>query len=121
MDFIELNNMAFYGFHGNLASEGEQGQRFFVDLLVGANLSQAGQSDVLEDSINYVALYGLVETIMTGSRCHLLEHLGASIADAIMRDFPRVQGVRVKIRKPSVPIQGILDYAAVTTCRGADL
>ena len=47
MDFIELNNMAFYGFHGNLASEGEQGQRFFVDLLVGADLSQAGQSDVL--------------------------------------------------------------------------
>ena len=27
MDFIELNNMAFYGFHGNLISEGEQGQR----------------------------------------------------------------------------------------------
>ncbi len=28
MDRIVLKNMAFYGYHGNLASEQEQGQRF---------------------------------------------------------------------------------------------
>ena len=34
MDRIVLKNMAFYGYHGNLASEQEQGQRFFVDVAV---------------------------------------------------------------------------------------
>ena len=34
MDRIVLKNMAFYGYHGNLASEQEQGQRFFVDVVI---------------------------------------------------------------------------------------
>ena len=45
--------MAFYGYHGNLASEQEQGQRFFVDVEIITDLTKAGQSDQLEDSINY--------------------------------------------------------------------
>ena len=61
MDRIVLKNMAFYGYHGNLASEQEQGQRFFVDVEIITDLTKAGQSDQLEDSINYVEVYEIVD------------------------------------------------------------
>ena len=63
MDRIVLKNMAFYGYHGNLASEQEQGQRFFVDVEIITDLTKAGQSDQLEDSINYVEVYEIVESV----------------------------------------------------------
>ena len=89
MDKIVLKNMAFYGYHGNLTSEQAQGQRFFVDVEITTDLTKAGQSDQLEDSINYVEVYDIVESVMT-----------------------------VTVRKPSVPIAGILDYVEVVTTRG---
>ena len=52
MDRINLRNMAFYGYHGNLPSENEIGQRFFVDISLALDLSKAGQSDQLEESMS---------------------------------------------------------------------
>ena len=109
MDRIVLKNMAFYGYHGNLASEQEQGQRFFVDVEIITDLTKAGQSDQLEDSINYVEVY---ETH------NLLERLGALIADSLHQYYQGIVGLSVTVRKPSVPISGILDYVEVITTRG---
>ena len=65
MDKIILKNMAFYGYHGNLDSEKSQGQRFYVDVEIKTDLTKPGQTDVLEDSINYVEVYDMVASIMT--------------------------------------------------------
>ncbi len=78
MDKIVLKNMGFYGYHGNLESEQEQGQRFFVDVEITTDLTKAGQSDNLEDSINYVEVYELVRSVMIGEKCNLLERLGGA-------------------------------------------
>ena len=118
MDRIVLKNMAFYGYHGNLASEQEQGQRFFVDVEIITDLTKAGQSDQLEDSINYVEVYEIVESIMTGEKHNLLERLGALIADSLYQHYQGIVGLSVTVRKPSVPISGILDYLEVITTRG---
>jgi dihydroneopterin aldolase len=111
-------NMAFYGYHGNLTSEQAQGQRFFVDVEITTDLTKAGQSDQLEDSINYVEVYELVESVMTGEKHNLLERLGALIADSLYQHYQGIVGLSVTVRKPSVPIAGILDYVEVVTTRG---
>lgn len=118
MNTIVLKNMAFYGYHGNLTSEKEQGQRFFVDVAVKVDLTEAGQSDVLNDSINYVEIYELVESIVTGESQNLLERVGALIADALEKRYKQIIGLSVAVRKPSVPIAGILDYVEIVTTRG---
>ena len=118
MDQLRLQNMGFYAYHGNLASEKSQGQRFYVDVDVRVDLSQAGQSDNVDDSINYVASYEIVEAIMTGESRNLLERLGTLIADEIMDRFPQIAGLAVTVRKPSVPIAGLLDHAEITITRG---
>ena len=118
MDKIVLKNMGFYGYHGNLKSEKSLGQRFFVDVEIKTDLTKAGQSDELEDSINYVEVYNIVNDIMTGESRNLLERLGALIADKLYQHYQGVVGVAVTVRKPSVPIAGMLDYVEVVTTRG---
>ena len=72
-----------------MTSEQEQGQRFFVDVEITTDLTKAGQSDQLEDSINYVEVYELVESVMTGEKHNLLERLGALIADSFIPTLSR--------------------------------
>ena len=119
MDRIRLKNMGFYGYHGNLESENQQGQRFYVDVEIVTDLTKAGQSDDLNDSINYVEVYETVERIVTGKPCHLLEKVGALIADELWNGEPGIVGLSVTVRKPSVPIAGMLDYVEVVTTRGS--
>ena len=89
MDKIVLKNMAFYGYHGNLESEQSQGQRFFVDVEITTDLTKAGQSDQLEDSINYVEVYELVESIMTGEK----RNLGGAYCGFLISTLPRYRRV----------------------------
>ena len=65
MDKIVLKNMGFFAHHGNLESETSQGQRFFVDVTIVTDLTAAGQSDDLADSINYAEVYETVERLFT--------------------------------------------------------
>ena len=118
MDTITLKNMAFFGRHGCLAAEAELGQRFFVDVTVWADLSAAGRTDALSDSIDYTGVYDIAKAVTEGERYNLLERVGAGIADGLMSAYAAAVGVAVTVRKPSVPIAGILDYAEVTVTRG---
>lgn len=118
MDKIVLKNMGFYGYHGNLPTENEQGQRFFVDVKILTDLSKAGTSDNLEDSINYVEVYEIVKQVVEQERYHLLEKVAGTIADRLWSAFYGIVGLEVAVRKPAVPIAGMLDYAEVAVTRG---
>ena len=56
MDKITLKNMAFYGYHGMRPEEKSLGQRFYVDISLFLNLSEAGQSDNIHDTVNYAGI-----------------------------------------------------------------
>ena len=118
MDKIVLKNMAFYGYHGNLASEKELGQRFFVDVTICRDLTKAGKSDNLEDSLNYVLVYDVVKEIVEGESCNLIERVATLIADRLWEGYTEIVGLAVALRKPEVPIPGILDYVEVVITRG---
>ena len=96
-DKIQLVGMVFYGFHGIDPAEQELGQRFVVDLEVQRDLSDAGLSDDLRDTVNYSRMYGMVKEVMEGNSRKLLENLAETIARRILQDFD----VRVKNRLPT--------------------
>ena len=118
MDRINLRNMAFYGYHGNLPSENEIGQRFFVDISLAVDLSKAGQSDQLEDSINYADIYERTKAIVEGTPHRLIERVGTLITDSIWGHYEGLRGLSVTVRKPEAPIPGVLDYVEVIIIRG---
>lgn len=118
MDRIVLKNMAFYGYHGNLEAENQLGQRFFVDITLSLDLTKAGQTDNIADTISYAEVYELVADIMQGPPCKLLERLATLIGETIWNTCHDVVGLSVTVRKPSAPVAGLLDYAEVTINRG---
>ena len=83
-DRILLEGMRFFAFHGNNPEERELGQPFVVDLEVEADLSVAGRSDSLDDTVNYAALYRAVKGVMEGPPRNLLEAVAQDIADAVL-------------------------------------
>ena len=116
-DKIELVGMVFYGFHGVAVEEQSLGQRFIVDIDVSCDLSKPAASDDVRDTINYSDLYKLTRDIVEGPSRNLLENVAESIATAVLDRF-EVDAIRVKVKKPEVPMKGsILDYAAVEIVR----
>ncbi len=113
---IRLENMVFYGFHGVYEYEREQGQRFYVDVEIDADLSLAGKTDKLTDTIDYTLVYTQIKEVMENQRFHLLEAVGDHIAGLILKTTIANE-VRIRIRKPAVPIPGPLDYIQVEIIR----
>lgn len=119
-DWIHLEGMAFYGYHGVDPAEQQLGQRFIVDLAVAYDLRRAGETDDLQDTVSYAQLYRLTRDIVEGPSCQLLEAVAARIAATVLDQTP-VTAVRVCLRKPEVPIKGsILAAAAVEITRWRD-
>lgn len=109
--------MVFYGYHGVLAEETRLGQRFTVDVEMQASLREAGLTDDLNLTTNYGAVYATIEKIMTGEPVKLIETVAERIAAQIFAEYPLIAGIKVKVTKPSAPIAGALDSAAVEITR----
>jgi len=111
---IRLCNCAIFARHGVLEEERRLGQRFFVD----ANLLIVPSGRLEEDSIDHTVDYGevfkLIERIVTGERHRLIEALALRCARAIVDGFPQVRQAEITVRKPSAPIEGVLDHVEVT-------
>ena len=111
-DKIILKGMRFYGRHGCLPAELELGQWFELDMEIGLDLSRAGASDALQDTLDYAALYAQVKALMEGPSFALIEALAAQLVEVAF-SFDLAESVKVLLKKPQAPLGGPLDYAAV--------
>src|SRR5947199_5490141 len=112
MDRILLNGLTFFGYHGCHPAERELGQKFLVDIEMECDLRAAGESDVLDDTVDYVAIYNGTRDIMEGDPAQLLESLAQRIADFALQD-EKVESVWVRVRKPQIALPGVVDYLGV--------
>ncbi|SDN10144.1 dihydroneopterin aldolase [Sediminibacillus halophilus] len=117
MDKIFLNKMEFYGYHGLFPEERKLGQRFYVDLTLEIDLKAAGQTDNMEESIDYGQIYQVTKAVVEGEAKQLIESVGEKIAEALLRKFPRLQACKVKVIKPDPPIPGHYDSVAIEIYR----
>ena len=117
MDRIFLRGMRFMACHGVLPHEREVTQPFEVDVELGLSLRAAGESDDLDDTVNYAKVYDVVSTVLTVTRKYLIEALAEEIADDLLRDFDSLRWVRVTVHKPTAPIDGIFSDVGVTILR----
>ncbi|EHA31748.1 dihydroneopterin aldolase [Bacillus subtilis subsp. subtilis str. SC-8] len=109
--------MEFYGYHGVFKEENKLGQRFKVDLTAELDLSKAGQTDDLEQTINYAELYHVCKDIVEGEPVKLVETLAERIAGTVLEKFQPVQQCTVKVIKPDPPIPGHYKSVAIEITR----
>jgi dihydroneopterin aldolase len=115
-DRILVHGIQFYGHGGVHTEERTIGQRYAVDVEVVLDLSKAGRSDSLADTISYSDIYRVVIEAGESSRFHLIEALAEMIATMILQRFP-VGEVMVRVKKLNPPIAGVLDYVGVEVVR----
>lgn len=117
MDKIILKNLGFYGYHGVLEAENILGQKFFVDVELGVSLKKAGDSDDVEDTVHYGMVYDVVKNIVEGPPLNLIEAVAEKTIQEIFENFEKVETVKLEIRKPEAPVNGIYDHFAVELFR----
>jgi dihydroneopterin aldolase len=110
---IRLRNAVFYAYHGVLLDEQNLGGKFEVDVDLHCDLSRGAKSDHLEDTVNYERVYDCIRTLVLEKKHLLLESLASVVGKGILKNFSQVHSVTVKVRKPSAPVKGIIDYVEV--------
>ncbi len=106
------------GTHGVLPEEHQRAQPFEVDLDVEADLSAAGRSDALADTLDYGALCDVVVGVIGGAHAQLLEYLAERIAAEVLSSSGgRAQRVTVTVRKLRPPVPVDLASSAVRISR----
>lgn len=100
---ISVEGMDFYAYHGCFKEETLIGTNFTVDISLKADTQKAESQDCLEGTLNYVEVYQKVKAqMMIPSK--LIEHVAARIRDSVMKDFPQVCWIKVKVAKLNPPI-----------------
>ncbi|KAL5989936.1 Dihydroneopterin aldolase 1 [Asimina triloba] len=116
-DKLILRGLKFHGFHGVKQEEKKLGQKFLVDVDAWLDLSKAGDSDCMEDTLSYTDIYRIVQEVVEGPPHNLLESVAQQIANTTLTKHPQISAVRVKVGKPHVAVQGQVDYLGVEILR----
>lgn len=110
--YIYINEARFHAFHGVMSQERQVGADFTVSLRVGVDMAMAIAHDLVELTLDYGALYRLVEKEMA-QPAMLLESVAGRIAQAVFDTFPQVQTLDLRLTKVNPPFGGDCQGAGV--------
>lgn len=113
MDKIIINNLHIYAYHGVNPEEKENGQNFYLDIICFADLHCAGQTDDLNETVNYAKVVKAVTAAFTKEKYDLIERAAQVVADCVLEQFDKVQTVRVTLKKPEAPVKADFGFVAV--------
>ena len=112
-DQIFLERMEFEGRHGVPDEERAEPQVIELDIELHLDLRAAGTTDDLDQTVNYAEVFELCRAQVEDHSYHLLEALGEAIARDVLGSDQRIERVVVTVRKPGVPIDGVLESAGI--------
>jgi dihydroneopterin aldolase len=110
---IHISGMEFYAHHGCFKEERQVGAYFKVDLILEYNATQAAQTDDINHTVNYQAVYLEVKEIMKRP-VNLLETLCQKILSMIQEKFPQVYYAEITVQKLNPALGGKIASVAVT-------
>lgn len=102
-DVIEIRGLTAWARHGVLPHEKALPQPFVVDVDLAVDLTWAGTSDDLRDSVSYADVAAAVQARLAAGPVDLIERLAAQIADDALGHEP-VESVTVSVHKPHAPV-----------------
>ena len=112
-DRIILKDLGFFGYHGVFAEEAKLGQRFVIDLELGADLSAPATTDNLNTGMSYAEIYEVVKAAFEAPRMQLIEAVANNIVTAIFEQFQPVSWIIIRLRKPEAPIAMVRGEVAI--------
>lgn len=116
-DSIAITGIEVFGYHGVLPEEQKSGQLFLIDVELSLDLSSAGRSDVLADTVDYGVLAQRIHDVVAEERWDLIERVATRVAETVLEDT-RVGAVVATVHKPAAPITVGFSDVSVTVRRG---
>jgi FolB domain-containing protein len=99
MDQIIISDLLVRGIIGVNDWEREKPQDILLNIILFTDLSKAGKTDDIHDSINYRTIAKLAQAHAESAGRFTVEALAADIARLCL-EFPDVKKVRVRVEKP---------------------
>lgn len=112
MSQIFLEGLEFYAYHGCFKEEQVIGTWFNLDVLLWGDFEKAALADNLEATVNYLSVYRTLKTEME-IPTKLLETVAVRMLDAVLKSYPLVEKVEVKLSKMNPPLGGKLKSVSV--------
>ncbi len=112
MHKVLIENAIFHAYHGVFEEETIVGGKFEVNIEMETDFSKSAKTDELAGTIDYSAVYRLVEQEMKVPS-KLIEHVGQRIVDALYEKFSSIQFIRLKISKLNPPIKATIEKVSI--------
>ncbi len=109
INIIRIKNATFYAYHGALQEEQNIGGKFEADVDIYTDFQEAAANDDLKMTINYHDVYQYINRMIHEKKYYLIETLAIEITNGLMKDFPHIKKIAVRVRKNNVPVGGVID------------
>ncbi len=120
LNVIRIKKAIFYGYHGVLSEEQSVGGKFEADVDIYTDFTNAAEKDSLNQTVDYEKVYKFMYQIALGQKYYLIEALAAKIVDELLKKFPQIQKIAVRVRKNNPPLGGLVDSVEVEVVKERD-
>ena len=110
--YIFLDNVRFFAYHGVGQQEREVGNEFVINLKLKVDIARAAETDDVTHTVSYADVYENVKAEME-IPSKLQEHVCGRIVKRLVRTFPTVKAIELKLAKRNPPMEADLDAAGV--------
>ena len=111
-DRVELRGLRVMALCGVLPEERTRRQPFEIDVDVFVDLSRAGATDALDDTVDYGSLCERIVALALDEQYSLLERFATRVAEVVLAT-PLVAAVTVNVRKLRPPVPQHLSTSGV--------
>jgi dihydroneopterin aldolase len=120
MGIINIHGIEIYAYHGCMEEEAIIGGHYVVDVKIETDFEEAALKDDLNKTVDYVHVNEIVRREMA-VRSKLIEHAGKRIADALIKEIPRIHKMEMKLTKINPPVKGGIEKVSVEIKRERQL
>lgn len=112
MDEIRIDNLKVYAHHGVYKEENEKGQNFYVNAVLYTDMRMAAKEDKRELITSYGEVCHFMHDFISSHVYKLIETVAEKTAEAVLSEFPLLDGITLEVRKPEAPIE--LEFESVS-------
>lgn len=103
MDKVIIEGLSCFGRHGVLPEENKLGQNFIVSCELYYDFTEAAKTDDIDNAVNYADAAEFITEYVRDNVFRLIETLASRLACELLKKY-RISKVKIKIDKPSAPI-----------------
>lgn len=101
-DLILIEGLKVNTIVGCFAWERQILQPLLLDLKIWVDLSQAAQSDLLADTLNYAEICEIASQTIISAAPELIEHAAGLVLKELFTTYSSIEKINITVRKPAI-------------------